>query len=140
MIRVLLDTNIVLDALLNRQPWNAQARAIWQAHLDNQIAAYITATAVTDVFYVARRHAGLDQAWHAIRACLDQLYLIAVGGTELQAAANLGGCDFEDGLQIACAAAAKIDVIVTRDPDGFVGSAVEAIEPANLLSRLAADS
>jgi len=34
MIRVLLDTNVVLDALLDRQPWNVQARAIWQAHLD----------------------------------------------------------------------------------------------------------
>ena len=81
MIRVLLDTNVVLDALLNRQPWNTRARAIWQAHLDNQIAAHITATSATDVFYVARRHAGREQAWLAIRACLDQLYLIAVGAT-----------------------------------------------------------
>ncbi len=140
MIRVLLDTNVGLDALLDRQPWNVQARAIWQAHLDNRIAAHITATAVTDVFYVARRHAGREQAWRAIRACLDQLYLIAVGATELQAAATLGGRDFEDGLQIACAAAARLDVIVTRDPAGFVGSTVEAIEPAELLSRLATGS
>lgn len=59
MIRVLLDTNVVLDALLNRQPWNVQAGAIWKAHLDDQIAAHMTATAVTDVFYVARRHAAI---------------------------------------------------------------------------------
>ena len=140
MIRVLLDTNVVLDALLDRQPWNVEARAIWQAHLDDQIAAHVTATAVTDVFYVARRHAGRDQAWRAVRACLDQLYLVAVGATELQAAATLGGRDFEDGLQIACAAAARLDAIVTRDPAGFEGSTVEPVEPAELLSRLGTGS
>ena len=140
MIRVLLDTNVVLDVLLDRHPWNDQAKAIWQTHLQNQIAAHMTATSVTDVFYVARRLVGRNQAWQAIRACLDQLYIIAVGATELQAAATLGGRDFEDGLQIACAAVAGLDLIVTRDPAGFAGSAVEVIAPADLLNRLTADS
>lgn len=139
MIRVLLDTNVVLDVLLDRSPWNVQANAIWQAHLQNQIAAHMTATAVTDVFYVARRHAGRDQAWQAIRTCLDQLYLISVGATELQAAAALGGIDFEDRLQVACAAAAGLDVIVTRDPAGFVGSTVQVMAPTDLLNHLAAN-
>ena len=71
MTRVLLDTNVVLDVLLDRHPWNVQAIAIWQAHLQNQIAAHMTATSVTDVFYVARCLAGRAQAWRAIRACLD---------------------------------------------------------------------
>ena len=62
MIRVLLYTNVVLDVLLDGEPWNVQAKAIWQAHLQNQIAAHMTATSVTDVFYVARRLAGRDQA------------------------------------------------------------------------------
>lgn len=137
MMRVLLDTNVVLDVLLDRQPWSVQAKAIWQAHLQNQIAAHVTATSVTDVFYVARRHAGRDQAWRAIRACLDQLYVVAVGATELQAAATLGGRDFEDGLQVACAAAAGLDVIVTRDPAGFAGSPVAVLAPEELLNRLA---
>ncbi len=140
MIHVLLDTNVVLDVLLDRKPWNSQSRAVWQAHLENRIAAYITATTITDIFYVARRHAGRDRAWHAIHACLDQLYLIAVGATELQTAATLAGRDFEDCLQIACATVANLDVIVTRDPPGFTNSEVEAIEPAELLNRLAPGS
>ena len=140
MTRVLLDTNVVLDVLLDRHPWNVQAIAIWQAHLQNQIAAHMTATSVTDVFYVARRLAGRDQAWRAIRACLDQLYVIAVGATELQAAATWGGRGFEDGMRVACATAAGLDVIVTRDPAGFAGSTVEVIVPADLLNRLTAGS
>lgn len=137
MIRVLLDTNVVLDALLDRQPWNADARAIWQAHLNSQVAAHIVATAITDVFYIARRHAGRDRAWLAVRACLDQLYVISVGANELQTAATLPGNDLEDNLQIVCAAAAHLDAIVTRDPAGFAHSMVAVLRPSELLSRLA---
>jgi len=107
------------------------------AHLNNQIAAHVTASAVTDIFYVARRHAGRDRAWLAVRACLDQLYLIPVGINELQVAASFGGNDLEDNLQMACAASVGLDALVTRDRAGFTSSAVEVVEPAELLSRLA---
>jgi len=137
MIRVLLDTNVVLDVLLDRPPWNNDARAIWQAHVNHQIAAHITATAVTDIFYIARRHAGRERAWLAVRACLDQLYLISVGLVDLQAAATMGGSDLEDNLQIACAARANLDAIVTRDLAGFANSSVTTFAPAQLLGQLA---
>ncbi len=55
MTRVLLDTNVVLDVLLERDPWVVQAKTIWGAHLDHRIAAHITATSLTDIFYLSRR-------------------------------------------------------------------------------------
>jgi predicted nucleic acid-binding protein len=136
MIRVLLDTNVVLDALLDRPPWNANARAIWQAHLNNRVAAHIAATVVTDIFYIAHRHAGRERAWLAVRACLDQLYLIPVGFNELQAAAAFVGNDLEDNLQIVCAQGANLDAIVTRDPTGFTSSTIAVFSPTDLLDRL----
>ena len=79
MNRVLLDTNVILDALLERQPWAADARLIWAAHLEGRLAAHVTATSLTDIFYVARRCTGSLKAWQAVRICLDQLYVIPVG-------------------------------------------------------------
>jgi predicted nucleic acid-binding protein len=55
MTRVLLDTHVVLDALLDREPWVAQAKTIWAAQLNNRIAAHITAASLTDIFYLSRR-------------------------------------------------------------------------------------
>jgi predicted nucleic acid-binding protein len=52
MTLALLDTNVILDALLDRQPWSADAKALWQAHLNNQFAAHVTATSLTDIFHV----------------------------------------------------------------------------------------
>jgi predicted nucleic acid-binding protein len=51
VIRVLFDTNVILDALLDRPPWNVNAKALWKAHLNDQFAAYVTATSLTDIFY-----------------------------------------------------------------------------------------
>ncbi|MCY2995883.1 MAG: PIN domain-containing protein [Planctomycetota bacterium] len=139
MIRVLLDTNIVLDALLDRAPWNADARAIWEAQLGGRLAAHVTASSLTDVFYVARRHAGRDRAWLAIRACLDQLHVIALGINELREALQMPGNDFEDNVQTACAMAAEVDAIVTRDLAGFLSSQIEVVSPREILLRLAAE-
>jgi predicted nucleic acid-binding protein len=136
MIRVLLDTNVVLDALLERDPWVQEARAIWQAHLQLRIAAHFTATSLTDVFYVSRRLVGRPRAWLAVGACLDQLYIIPVGLPVLQAAARIGDGDFEDHLQVASALAANLDAIVTRDPAGFRASPIRVLTPAQLIVQL----
>ena len=136
MTRVLLDTNVILDVLLDRQPWSTDAKALWQAHLNNQFAAHVTATSLTDIFYISRRHAGRDRAWLAVQACLNQLYVIPVGFNELQVAATSGGSDFEDNLQIACAMTTQLDVIVTRDPSGFATSSIPVLTPQQMLARL----
>ena len=136
MIHALLDTNVILDALLERAPWETDAGAIMQADLDGQFVAYITATSLTDVFYVTRRQAGREKAWELVQATLNQLSIITVGGDELEAAVMLEGNDFEDNLQIACAMSLQLDVIVTRDSSGFTGSPMPVLTPQQLLSRL----
>jgi len=61
-MRVLLDTNIVLDVLLKREPWAADARAIWQANDQGRITGHILASVLTDIFYIARKQAGIEAA------------------------------------------------------------------------------
>jgi len=136
MILILLDTNIVLDALLPRPPWDVEALAIFEANQRGEVAAHLTATSLTDVFYIARRLKDRARAFDAVRKCLDQLYILPVGIPELKAAMASPGNDFEDNLQIACAVLARLDAIVTRDPNGFAGSPVEVLTPAELLARI----
>ncbi|RJP27095.1 MAG: hypothetical protein C4527_13910 [Candidatus Omnitrophota bacterium] len=51
-------------------------------------------------------------------------------------ATRLGGSDFEDNLQIACAMTAQLDVIVTRDPSGFAASSIPVLTSQQMLLRL----
>ena len=62
MIHALLDTNVILDVLLERHPWSIDATTLWQAKVDNLFVVYVPATSLTDIFYITRRHAGREKA------------------------------------------------------------------------------
>jgi hypothetical protein len=136
-MNVLMDLNIVLDVILQRQPWLAEAALIWDAHVQGRIHGHLVATSLTNLFYIARRILGTDEARRAVRTCLQTFAILAVDGPLLQQAEALPGTDFEDNLQLAAAAAIPLDAIVTRDPRGFAGSPVTVLTPADLLTRLA---
>ena len=77
-MRVLLDTNIILDVLLNRRPWILNSKNIWQANNERRITAYITGTTLTDIFYIARRIADYSIAQKAIIMCLEAFEICTV--------------------------------------------------------------
>lgn len=133
---VLFDTNVVLDALLKRAPWDADAAACWQASDDGKIMGCLAASTLTDIFYIARKQKGLNVARDAIRICLDAFAICTVDRMVLEQTVDLPGRDFEDNLQIACATLADLDLIVTRDKDGFRDSTIQALTPTELLSQL----
>ena len=134
-MRVLFDTNVVLDVLLNRDPWVAQSRAVWQANDEGHIVGYIAACAIGDIFYIARRLATLETAHAAVGICLDAFEVCIIDRKALERADALLGADFEDNLQIACADLANLDAIVTRDTSGFQAATVPILTPAELLTE-----
>lgn len=103
MKQVLLDTNVLLDVLLARAPWSQQAAAVWRANDDGRLLGYVSASTITDIFYIARRAAGVDKAREAIRTCLDAFVVCPVNRDVLEQAQQLSGEDFEDNVQIVCA-------------------------------------
>lgn len=137
MRRILLDTNIVLDVLLKRQPFVVEASAIWHANDEGRLVGYLMASALTDIFYIARRLAGRETARAAIQTCLDAFEFCPVDRHTLELALLRSGTDFEDNLQMVCAELSQLDAIVTRDPDDFKMSSVVVLTPAQLLARLA---
>ena len=135
-MRILLDTNVVLDVLLRREPWVSEASAIWKANDDGRMVAYLMASALTDIFYIARRLVGLEAARAAVQTCLEAFEFCPVDRHTLERAHLLSGTDFEDNLQMVCAEIAQLDAIVTRDPGDFKNSTITALTPANVLARL----
>jgi predicted nucleic acid-binding protein len=136
MTRVLLDTNILPDVLLLREPWVRQASAIWQANDDGKIVCYVNASTITDVFYIARRAIGTDAAREAVETCLQSFEICAVDGNALEQALQLSGNDFEDNLQMVCATIDGLDAIVTRDNSGFQAATIAVLPPDEFLATL----
>jgi len=134
-MRVLLDTNVLLDVLLNREPWVKESSAVWQAHDDGRVVGHVMACALADIFYIARRLKGLETAFEAVGVCLDAFVVCGVERQTLEQARALPGNDFEDNLQIACASSTGLDAIVTRDK-GFSSTTVSVLTPEEFLQRL----
>lgn len=135
VLRVLLDTNVMLDWLLDRKPWSDEAAPIWQARDTGRLIAYLPASALTDIYYIARRQIGADNALAAVDRSLA-LEIIPVDKPTVLRARELPGRDFEDNVIIACAEAERLDAIITRNPDDFQRSPVFASTPADFVTRL----
>lgn len=135
-LRVLFDTNVILDVLLRREPWRSDSRTAWNAHVDGLAEAYVAAISFTNLFFVLRRLTGTENARLAVRACLSTFPVVAVDREVLLIADALHGVDFEDNVQIACARILHLDAIVTRDAAGFEGTSITVLMPAELLEQL----
>lgn len=139
-MKVLLDTNVVLDVLLQRGPWLADAEAIRLAGNQGLLECAVTASSLTDIYYIARRLAGKPAARRMVRECLDSLTIVAVDREALELADTLDVDDFEDALQVAAAARHGWDAIITRNASDFAGSPIPVLSPAELVVRLATDT
>lgn len=135
-LNALIDTNVLLDLLLKRDPWYTEALPMWEARDRGQLYAHIPASVLTDIFYICRKQVGVDGARRAVEACLSGFTLIVIDHALLQRAFELPGSDFEDNVQVACAQVANLDCIVTRDPAGFHNSPIMVAAPSDVPTLL----
>ena len=136
-MRVLIDTNIVLDFLLQREPFFQDAEMLFQTIDAGQVTGYITATTLTDIFYISRKHTrSIEQARQAVSATLNAMAICPIDRAVLESAFNSGLDDFEDAVQIFSAVAQELDAILTRDAKGFLSSPVPVLSVQELLRQL----
>jgi predicted nucleic acid-binding protein len=134
--RILVNVNVLLDAVLERAPHAEVATKIWTAVETRQVTGLVPGHGVTTLFYLFSRARGVDSARRAVAHLLSVFGVAAVGQTTLQRALTLGWTDFEDAVCAAAAEAAGCDFIVTRDPAGFAASPIQTIDPATALALL----
>lgn len=135
-MRVLVDTNIILDDLLEREPFVRDAKALLQAIEDQQIQGYITATTLTDIFYIARKNKGIERARRDVSDLLALMQICSVDRRILETAISSLLPDFEDAVQLACALNENLDAIITRDTQDFAAAHLQILSAGELLERL----
>ena len=135
-MRILLDTNIVLDVLLNREPFVGDSCRLWEAADEGAFDACISSFSLPTIHYICQRHAGPAAANHAVDACLEAFEVAALYRECVLAARGMSGDDFEDNLQIACAMTDFMQGVVTRNPRDFMNAPIRVYTPAELLEIL----
>ncbi len=135
-MKILIDTNIVLDVLLERKPFVENAITIFEQIEQGKLEGYIAATTITNIFYIIRKTEGREVAIAAINRLLIGLQFCAVDHQTVETALSIGLKDFEDSIQLACATLSQLDGIVTRDHKDFISSNLAIYSPTELLNQL----
>jgi predicted nucleic acid-binding protein len=112
-LKLLLDTNIILDVALNRKPFVDHAILLWRLAEQKKIIGCLSNTSITDIFYIMRKHAGKNEARAFIGDILDTFKLVDMAEDGFREALNSDMDDFEDAVQYVIAVYNNCDALVT---------------------------
>lgn len=135
-MRVLIDTNIVMDVLLARRPFVESASRIFSLVEQSKIEASLCATTVTTVDYLLTQSLSRDEARQALRGLLDLFKIAPVNRSVIEKALRSKIEDFEDAVLEQAACLVGAEAIITRNTKDFGRSSIKALDPAELLSTL----
>jgi len=136
MKHVLIDTNIILDIALQQDPFYEVASQIFGKIDDGKIKGFVTASSITDIYYVSRKACGREKAINFIRELIDVLEVLSVTKETIINALITEFKDFEDAIQYCVADINRIDIIVTRNKSDFKFSTIEVCTPDELIKIL----
>ncbi len=136
-MKVLLDTNVIIDALQSREPWARDAEAIFRAAANQRFIGCITAKSVADIHYLTRRTTHSEAL---ARDTLSKLFilfeLLDTTAMDCRQALASRAVDYEDAIMIETALREGIDCIVTRNLEDYRFSSIPIRSPAAFLEAL----
>jgi predicted nucleic acid-binding protein len=135
-VKLLVDINVVLDVVLKRHPWMADAARVLTEIDTGAATGYVAGHTLTTAHYVMAKAQGSQAATIAIADLLRFLEVVAVEKTDFLQAIALGLSDFEDAVQAACALKVGVDYIVTRNEKDFAGLPIPARSSGEILALL----
>ena len=136
-MRILIDTNVLADVLLGRDPYYDIAYSILTLCADNKVYGYMAAHSIPNLFYILRKFMTEEERRQALK---DICQIVKVEGIDsfkiISALDNVDFADFEDCLQDKCAKEVGADYIITVNKKDFANSEIEAIDPCEFLNKM----
>ena len=139
-MRILFDTNVILDVLLDREPFSSTAAKLFSKVEIGEIAGYVCATTITTLHYISGKVIGADAAIEEINKLMMLFEVAPVNRAVLDAALTSGFKDFEDAVVHASGSYKEAQGIVTRDLNGFKKSKIPIYSPEELSIMLESKS
>lgn len=135
-MKVLIDTNVVLDVLYKREGFYEDSLKIWKLCETRKIDGYISALSIPNIVYILRRELDPEKTLEVINNINLVFKIYDLKSEIIMRAAEKKTKDYEDALQMVTAQKLKASFIVTRNIKDFTGSKIIAVKPSELLERL----
>ena len=135
-MKLLLDTNVLLDVLLGREPHVGASAAVLSAVETGMLTALVGATSITAIHDLAAKAVGARRARRHLETVLSLCDVAPVDEEVVRDALALGFADFEDAVLHEAARRARCGGIVTRDQAGFMRATMPVYDPAEIIAML----
>lgn len=135
-MKVLIDTNVILDVLCNRSDFIEDSLKIWKLCEVKKIEGYISALSIPNIVYILRKELIPQKTMEIISRLMTIFEVVELKPSDLKNAAEMCLTDYEDAVQMCCAKRIKVNYIVTRNVRDFKESIVPAFKPNELLDRI----
>ena len=135
-MKLLIDTNVVLDVLCAREGFVEAASLIWKRCELGLDEGYLSALSIPNIVYILRKELTPAKTYQVIEQLMLIFYIVDLRATDLLKAAVEQSKDYEDQLQIVAAQRIKADYIVTRNVRDFQGSSVKPIMPTEFVKGI----
>ena len=129
MKKVLLDTNIILDLALKRDKFFEAASNIFTQIDNREIDAFISATTITDIYYILSKALNRETASSFLIDLLEIVGVLGVDSETVKSALNSEIIDFEDAIQCCCAFENAVDIIIARNISDFKNCKLQIVNP-----------
>lgn len=137
LMRVLLDTDVVLDYLPEREPFAELAGQLFELIAQGTCDGYVSGITPINVFYLGRKDKGIVKARESVGYLLTAVRVCPVNQAVLNGASALPLADYEDAVQHASATTSHLDAIVTRNVSDYKNAPLPVFAPADFLNHLA---
>jgi len=135
-MKVLLDTNVLLDIVEKREPFFSASYQVFMKSATKEIDAIIGASSVTDIYYIANKNCkNAKQALNYIIDLLNVVNAVDTKSVDIQNAIKLNMPDFEDAVVTATAMRENVQYIITRNTDDYKNASISSISPADFLKK-----
>lgn len=135
-MRVLVDTDVVLDVIMARLPFARAGAELLDLGEQGVFEVHISALTPLNVFYIARKAKGSRDLRQAIKELLQTVKVCQLDHSVLTAAFALPFSDYEDAVQHCCATANQLDAIVTRNTADYKNATLPVFTPTEFLNHI----
>ena len=132
MKKIFIDTNIIIDVLMQRDGYLSSAKVLALAK-NREVSLFVSVLTMANLAYILRKTLRGDDFYNEMKKLSGLLNVVDTTNGHFLSALKLQAKDFEDALQYYCAVSNECEVIVTRNKKDFAFSAIDVLFPEELL-------
>ncbi len=135
-MKILVDTNVLLDVLTQRRPFFEDSAKVWSLIYQGLMPGYVSAISVNNLYYIVRKLRDKETAESFVDDLLRDFEVVSLTKSILQQARTVDGKDFEDSIQYFSAVQGGCEILLTRNKKDFPTAGLRLLNPSEFLERL----